>query len=110
MRQLRHHRPVCNNNDQQYQVLTDTYGPAHTADVDGINQTIRTHTAYTYDAGAPNSDINADGNPYMLVTTSKTDSASLGDGPSRAPPPPTPAPPPTPTATTTATAGRSASP
>ena len=55
--------PSCNNNDQQYQVLTDTYGPAHNADVDGTDQTIRTHTAYAYDAGAPNSDVDAVGDP-----------------------------------------------
>ena len=39
----------------------------------------RTHTAYGYDAGAPNSDTSADGGPYML-TTSQTVSASVGDG------------------------------
>lgn len=68
----------CTSSDQQYQVLTDTYGPAHDAYAAGVIQAIREHTAYSYDAGAPNSDTNAAGNPYMLVTT-KTDSASLGD-------------------------------
>ena len=99
--------PSCNNSDQQYQVLTDTYGPAHTADVDGTDQTIRTHTAYSYDAGAPNTDTNAAGNPYMLVTR-QTDSASLGDTIPGTGPPQTPAPPTTPTQLTTASAGPSA--
>lgn len=69
----------CTSSDQQYQVLTDSYGPAHNANVDGTVETIRTHTAYGYDAGAPNSDTNADGTPYML-TTSQTASASVGSG------------------------------
>lgn len=68
---------TCTNSDQDYQVLTDTYGPAHTAEVDGITQTIRTHTSYNYDAGAPGSDSRSDGSPYMLVT-SQTESASIG--------------------------------
>jgi RHS repeat-associated protein len=70
---------ACTSSDQQYQVLTDTYGPAHNASVDGTVELIRTHTAYSYDAGAPNSDTSADGGPYML-TTSQTVSASVGDG------------------------------
>jgi RHS repeat-associated protein len=68
---------TCTSSDQQYQVLTDTYGPAHNANVDGTVELIRTHTAYSYDVGAPNSDIDASGNPYMLVT-SQTTSASTG--------------------------------
>ena len=40
---------------------------------------VRTHTAYAYDVGAPNGDVDATGDPYML-TTSETVSASLGDG------------------------------
>jgi RHS repeat-associated protein len=67
----------CTANTQQYQVLTDTYGPAHDANVAGTVQQIRTHVAYGYDASAPNSDVSADGSPYML-TTSQTTSASLG--------------------------------
>jgi YD repeat-containing protein len=69
----------CTSTDQQYQVLTDTYGPARNASVDGTVELIRTHTAYTYDAGAPNSDTSPDGSPYMLVTT-QTQSASIGSG------------------------------
>lgn len=70
---------ACTSSDQQYEVVTDTYGPAHNANVDGTIELIRTHTAYAYDAGAPNSDQNADGEPYEL-TTSQTVSASIGDG------------------------------
>ncbi len=70
---------ACTSSDQDYEVLTDSYGPAHTADVDGTDEVIRTHTAYTYDAGAPNGDSSASGDPYMLVT-SQTTSASIGDG------------------------------
>jgi len=70
---------ACTSSDQQYQVLTGTYGPAHNASVDGTVELIRTHTAYGYDAGAPNSDTNTAGNPYML-TTSQTVSASVGNG------------------------------
>jgi hypothetical protein len=69
---------TCTSADQQYQVLTDSYGPAHNADVNGTVETIRTHTAYSYDANAPDSDVDPSGNPYMLVT-SQTESASLGD-------------------------------
>ena len=69
---------ACTSSDQQYQVLTDAYSPAHNASAGGIVQTIRAHTAYSYDAGAPNSDVNSAGNPYMLVT-SRTENASLGD-------------------------------
>jgi RHS repeat-associated protein len=69
----------CTSTDQQYQVLTDTYGPAHNASVDGTVELIRTHTSYTYDAGAPNNDTSPDGSPYMLVTT-QTQSASTGGG------------------------------
>ena len=69
----------CTSGDQQYEVLTDTYGPAHTASVGGVTQTVRTHTTSAYDAGAPNSDTNpVTGGPYMLAT-SQTESASLGD-------------------------------
>jgi YD repeat-containing protein len=71
--------PSCSSNDQQYQVLTDTYGPAHNASAGGTTEQVRTHTAYAYDQGAPNSDKSADGTPYML-TTSKTVSASTGSG------------------------------
>lgn len=70
---------ACTSANQKYQVLTDTYGPAHSANVDGTTETIRTHTAYAYDAGAPNSDSNPAGNPYAL-TTSETISASVGSG------------------------------
>jgi RHS repeat-associated protein len=69
----------CSSNDQQYQVLTDTYGPAHNASVDGTVEQVRTHTAYRYDQAAPNGDTSADGGPYML-TTSQTVSASAGSG------------------------------
>jgi len=69
----------CGSSDQQYQVLTDTYGPAHNASVDGTTEQVRTHTAYVYDQGAPNSDKNADGGPYMLATA-QTVSASTGSG------------------------------
>ena len=57
--------------------LLDTYGPTHQAMAAGTLQTIRTHTHDIYDAGAPNNDVDADGNPYDLVT-STTVSASLG--------------------------------
>ena len=70
---------ACTSSDQQYQVLTDSYGPAHNANVDGTVELIRTHTAYGYDNGAPNGDADAAGTPYMLVT-SKNVSASVGDG------------------------------
>jgi RHS repeat-associated protein len=70
--------PSCDNDDQQYEVLTDSYGPAHAADVDGTDETIRTHTAYTYDAGAPNGDVDATGDPYMLRTSQQV-SASVGN-------------------------------
>ncbi|HEV2639497.1 MAG TPA: hypothetical protein VGX23_30445 [Actinocrinis sp.] len=54
------------------------YGPAHTANVDGTLETIRSHTADTYDVGAPNSDSNpATSKPYMLET-SEVVSASVG--------------------------------
>ncbi|MGW1562866.1 RHS repeat-associated core domain-containing protein [Streptomyces sp. NPDC002144] len=56
--------------------LTDSYGPAHQASAAGSIQTIRTHTHDVYDQGAPNSDKDANGNPYQLVT-SQTISASL---------------------------------
>lgn len=68
---------ACTSGDQPYQVLTDTYGPAHNANVDGTIELIRAHTSYSYDSGAPNSDTNADGSPYMLVTA-ETHSASIG--------------------------------
>jgi RHS repeat-associated protein len=68
----------CTSSDQNYQVLTDTYGPAHTANVNGTVETVRTHTAQSYDSGAPNSDKNTVGGPYMLAT-SKTESASVGN-------------------------------
>jgi RHS repeat-associated protein len=70
---------ACTSSDRQYQVLTDSYGPAHNASVDGTVELIRTHTAYGYDNGAPNSDTTAAGTPYMSVT-SETVSASIGDG------------------------------
>ncbi|MET7694889.1 RHS repeat-associated core domain-containing protein [Streptomyces sp. NPDC005483] len=57
--------------------LTDSYGPAHQATAAGSIQTIRTHTHDVYDQGAPNSDKDANGNPYQLVT-SEIVSASLG--------------------------------
>ncbi|WP_370093096.1 RHS repeat-associated core domain-containing protein [Streptacidiphilus sp. MAP12-20] len=57
--------------------LTDTYGPAHQAMAAGSIQTIRTHVHQVYDQGAPNSDKDANGNPYHLVT-SQTVTASLG--------------------------------
>jgi RHS repeat-associated protein len=69
----------CTSSDQQYEVLTDSYGPAHQASVDGTVDLIRTHTAYTYDVGAPNGDSDSSGSPFMLVT-SQTVSASIGDG------------------------------
>jgi RHS repeat-associated protein len=68
---------ACTDATQKYLVLTDAYGPAHTADVDGISETIRTRTADAYDAAAPNSDTDTSGNPYMLKT-SETISASIG--------------------------------
>lgn len=68
---------ACTSDTQKYEVVTDTYGPAHSANVDGTTETIRTHTADAYDAGAPNSDANSSGNPYMLQT-SETVSASVG--------------------------------
>jgi RHS repeat-associated protein len=68
---------ACTSADQSYEVETDNYGPAHSAEVDGTFETERDHTAYTYDAGAPNSDSDSDGDPYMLQT-SVTTSASVG--------------------------------
>jgi RHS repeat-associated protein len=57
--------------------LLDSYGPAFTALEGGILQTVRTHTHYVYDAGAPNSDVAANGEPYRLET-SQVVTASLG--------------------------------
>ena len=68
---------ACTSADQSYNVETDTYGPAHTIDVDGTEEIARDHTAYVYDTGAPNSDKNAGGTPYRLQT-SVTSSASVG--------------------------------
>jgi RHS repeat-associated protein len=68
---------TCTSADQSYEVETDTYGPAHSVNVDGTLEIARDHTAYAYDAGAPNSDRNASGVPYMLQT-SVTSSASVG--------------------------------
>jgi RHS repeat-associated protein len=68
---------ACTSADQSDAVVTDTYGPAHSVDVDGILESARTHTAFGYDAGAPSGDTNSSGNPYMLQT-SKTVSASVG--------------------------------
>jgi RHS repeat-associated protein len=67
----------CAASNEGHLVLIDTYGPAHQASVDGTVETIRTHTAYIYDQGAPNGDTNDSGDPYML-TTSETVSASVG--------------------------------
>jgi hypothetical protein len=67
----------CGSSDDNYMVLADSYGPAHTADVDGTDETIRDLTAYGYDSSAPNDDVNSSGDPYMLVT-SETTEASLG--------------------------------
>lgn len=70
---------ACTSSNLQYQVLTDTYGPTHVASVAGVSELIRTHTAYSYDSGAPNSDVDPiTGGPYMLVT-SQTESASVGE-------------------------------
>jgi RHS repeat-associated protein len=68
---------TCTSADQSDQVETDSYGPAHSVSVDGALEIARDHNAYTYDAGAPNSDKNASGNPYLLKT-SETTSASVG--------------------------------
>jgi RHS repeat-associated protein len=68
---------ACTGADQAYEVNTDVYSPAHSVNVDGVLETERDHTAYGYDAGAPASDKDADGNPYMLKT-SVTTSASTG--------------------------------
>lgn len=68
---------TCTSADQQDEVETDAYGPAHSVNVDGVLETERDHTAYTYDQGAPNSDTDANGDPYMLQT-SVTTSASVG--------------------------------
>ena len=68
---------ACTSSSQKYQVLTDTYGPAHTADVNGVVETVRDHTTNAYDVGAPNADKDANGDPYMLQT-SVTTSASIG--------------------------------
>ncbi|MBR7826249.1 hypothetical protein KDK95_08050 [Actinospica sp. MGRD01-02] len=68
---------TCTSSDASYEVENDSYGPAHTVDVDGTDETARDHTAYTYDAGAPNSDKNSSGAPYKLKT-SETTSASVG--------------------------------
>jgi len=57
--------------------LLDTYGPAFTALEGGILQTVRTHTHNVYDAGAPNGDVAANGQPYRLET-SQVVTASLG--------------------------------
>ena len=68
---------ACTSGTQKYLVLTDTYGPAHSANVDGTTETVRTHTVDAYDAAAPNSDTDSSGNPYIL-RTSETVSASVG--------------------------------
>jgi hypothetical protein len=88
--------PACDNGDQQYEVLTDSYGPAHTADVDGTDETIRTRAHYAYDAGAPNSDVSGAGTRTCCKPRRR--SAPASGTASGARPPPTPAPPPTPTA------------
>lgn len=68
---------ACTSADQQYEVETDIYGPAHSVNVDGVLETERDHTAYGYDQDAPNSDKDGSGDPYMLKT-SMTTSASVG--------------------------------
>jgi len=57
--------------------LLDTYGPAYTADISGVLETVRVHTHNVYDSGAPNGDIAANGEPYDVVTSTTT-SASVG--------------------------------
>lgn len=50
--------------------VLDTWSPAVPATVNGQQRTVRQHTHYDYDEGAPNSNINpATEKPYMLVTT-----------------------------------------
>lgn len=57
--------------------LIDSYGPAHQAMAAGSLQTVRTHEHYVYDEGAPNGNVDIDGQPYGLVTT-ETVTASIG--------------------------------
>ena len=57
--------------------LTDVYGPAHQASTTDGLQTVRTHTHFTYDEGAPNNNQDPNGLPYDLVTK-ETVSASVG--------------------------------
>jgi len=50
--------------------VTDTWSPVVTATTGGNPTTVRIHTHYDYDQGAPNGGINpATGLPYQLVTT-----------------------------------------
>jgi RHS repeat-associated protein len=69
----------CGPGNQQHEVLTDSYGPSYTASINGSDETVRSETSYTYDQGAPNGDVNANGGPYELVTA-KTVAASIGTG------------------------------
>ncbi|MGT2424914.1 hypothetical protein [Amnibacterium kyonggiense] len=55
----------------------DTWSPVAPATVSGQQRSVRTHTHYDYDEGAPNSDVNAaTGKPYQLVTTTTVGAAS----------------------------------
>jgi len=60
--------------------LTDTLGPMHPVLLSsGSTVDARTHTHTTYDEGAPNNDVAADGGPYRLPTTITT-AAQTSDG------------------------------
>ena len=60
--------------------LLDTVDPTHPVTLpDGTTVDARDHTHTTYDEGAPNSDLAADGGPYRLATTITT-AAQTADG------------------------------
>jgi RHS repeat-associated protein len=60
--------------------LTDTLGPMHPVVLSSATTVdARTHTHTTYDEGAPNNDVAADGGPYRLPTTI-TSAAQTSDG------------------------------
>jgi large repetitive protein len=62
-------------------LVEDTWSAPYQAVLnDGSTATVRTHTHYTYDAGAPNSDVNAaTGGPYELATTTTVGISGVAD-------------------------------
>lgn len=58
--------------------ITDSWNP-----IANLGDTTRTHTSYVYDEGAPNSNINQAGRPYLLQTTVTVGEASSQTGSSK---------------------------